>query len=163
MNHERLEALIQEVQNRPRQLITCQRILVAVDGSPAAHVALQKAIALAQMTSASLTLLMAVDVNASLFAFEQVSVSGYIPYELKAAAYQILAGLMHEIPSTIPAHVRVEMGKPQEVILDVAEEEEIQLIIVGSRGFTRLEEFFLGSVSRYVLEHASCPVLVVKA
>jgi len=35
-------------------------------------------------------------------------------------------------------------------------------IIIGSRGLGRIRQFFMGSVSKYVVEHAHCPVLVVK-
>jgi nucleotide-binding universal stress UspA family protein len=46
-------------------------------------------------------------------------------------------------------------------ILEVADQEQVSLIVIGSRGPSSMAELMLGSVSVEVLRHASCPVLVV--
>lgn len=56
----------------------------------------------------------------------------------------------------------VEFGDPATRIVDVATEHEIDLIIVGTRDRGAFHRFFSGSVSRDVLEHAPCPVLIVR-
>jgi len=48
------------------------------------------------------------------------------------------------------------------LIVDSANQFEVDYIIVGSRGLGAFKQFFMGSVSKYVVEHAHCPVLVVK-
>lgn len=48
-------------------------------------------------------------------------------------------------------------------LLRLAEERGASVIVVGSRGYSRLEKLFLGSTSRHILEHAPCAVLVVRA
>ena len=58
------------------------------------------------------------------------------------------------------AHARV--GRPDVEILNLAEELGAGLVVVGSRGFGRLKRAILGSVSRDVLRHAHCAVLVVR-
>lgn len=121
------EELIEEIQHRKPQTIRCDRILVPTDGSGQAFRAVNEAIQLAAVTGAQLTLLMVVDLNKHVAAFEQVSLSGYVPAELKIAAYQFLADLMHVIPSEIKAKTRVEVGNPSEVICDVADEEQSDL------------------------------------
>lgn len=156
------EELIKEMRSRPQTQIECRRILVPTDGSGQAFKAVNQAIHLAAMTEAELTLLMAVDLNRNVSAFEQVSLSGYVPAELKVAAYQFLAELMHVIPTEIRAHTRVEIGDPGEIILSVAEEEESNLIVMGSRGFGTFRSWLVGSVSSYVVQRAQCPVLLVK-
>ncbi|MCI6606395.1 MAG: universal stress protein [Mitsuokella jalaludinii] len=118
------EELIEEIQHRKPQTIRCDRILVPTDGSGQAFRAVNEAIQLAAVTGAQLTLLMVVDLNKHVAAFEQVSLSGYVPAELKIAAYQFLSDLMHVIPSEIKARTRVEVGNPSEVICDVADEEQ---------------------------------------
>ena len=53
-------------------------------------------------------------------------------------------------------------GEASRTICDVARNWGADLIIIGRRGRRGLSEFFLGSVSNYVLHHASCSVLVVQ-
>jgi nucleotide-binding universal stress UspA family protein len=57
---------------------------------------------------------------------------------------------------------RVEIGDPGERICDVAAEERVELIVMGTRDRGLLERIFSPSVSGYVVSHAPCPVLVVR-
>ncbi|MBF2062956.1 MAG: universal stress protein [Calothrix sp. C42_A2020_038] len=54
------------------------------------------------------------------------------------------------------------VGDPGQSICEVASNWQADLIIVGRRGRTGLSEFFLGSVSNYVLHHAPCSVLTIQ-
>ncbi len=45
----------------------------------------------------------------------------------------------------------------------LAEERGAALVVVGARGHSRVERFFLGSTSQAILQHSPCPVLVVPA
>ena len=56
----------------------------------------------------------------------------------------------------------VVRGNPAEVICQIAEEEKFDLIVIGSRGLSGIEAFFLGGVSEKVSQHAVCPVLIVR-
>ena len=58
--------------------------------------------------------------------------------------------------------VRVEVGIPSNKILQLEEQEEVSLIVLGSHGKSNLKEMFLGSVSESVIRTARKPVLVVK-
>jgi nucleotide-binding universal stress UspA family protein len=53
-------------------------------------------------------------------------------------------------------------GRPASVIVDAAVEGRAELIVVGSRGLGTLKSMVLGSVSAEVVDHAPCPVLVVR-
>jgi nucleotide-binding universal stress UspA family protein len=53
-------------------------------------------------------------------------------------------------------------GKPGEVIVDVALEEKVIMIVMGTRGQGTLRRTILGSVSDYVVHHAHCPVVVCR-
>ncbi|MGE5389615.1 MAG: universal stress protein [Deltaproteobacteria bacterium] len=56
----------------------------------------------------------------------------------------------------------VESGPPAEIILQVAERDHCDLIVVGSRGHNTIERLFLGSVSHKIVSLANCPVMLVK-
>ena len=53
-------------------------------------------------------------------------------------------------------------GGPAEKILEQAKKSKADLIVVGTRGLTRVGEFILGSVSHKVVHMAKCPCLTVK-
>jgi nucleotide-binding universal stress UspA family protein len=58
--------------------------------------------------------------------------------------------------------VRIEQGGPYNEILRVAEEEDVSLIVTGSRGTGNIEELLLGSVSYKVVRKIKKPILVIK-
>ena len=53
-------------------------------------------------------------------------------------------------------------GDPADAILDVAEEREADLIVVGNKGMTGAKRFLLGSVPNKVSHHAPCSVLIIR-
>ena len=54
------------------------------------------------------------------------------------------------------------LGHPAEEILNAAQEHNVDLIILGCRGFGTFPRAFLGSVSTKVLTHANCSCIIVK-
>jgi nucleotide-binding universal stress UspA family protein len=57
---------------------------------------------------------------------------------------------------------RVIEGDPRRALLEEAEHESVDLIVVGSHGRTGLEKLLMGSVASHVVAHAPCSVLVVR-
>src|SRR5919198_5303495 len=53
-------------------------------------------------------------------------------------------------------------GDPADAILDVAEERNADLIVVGNKGMTGAKRFLLGSVPNKVSHHAPCSVLIIR-
>jgi len=53
------------------------------------------------------------------------------------------------------------MGHPAEEILNFADENNVDLIVVGTLGKTKIKKFLLGSVAENVVRHSDVPVLVV--
>ena len=53
-------------------------------------------------------------------------------------------------------------GDPADAILDVAEEREADLIVVGNKGMTGAKRFLLGSVPNKVSHHAPCSVMIIR-
>ncbi|HPA84981.1 MAG TPA: universal stress protein [Deltaproteobacteria bacterium] len=58
--------------------------------------------------------------------------------------------------------IRIEIGIPADVILQLEKEEDVSVIVLGSHGKSNIKEMFLGSVSERVIRSALKPVLVVK-
>ena len=58
---------------------------------------------------------------------------------------------------------RVVTGEPGPAICHLADELHADAVVVGSHGRGLLKQMVLGSVSDYVVRHAPCPVLVVRA
>jgi universal stress protein F len=63
--------------------------------------------------------------------------------------------------SSIKADVLIRSGHPYRTILDKADEEEVDLIIIASHK-PGLQDYFLGSTAAKVVRHAKCSVLVVR-
>ena len=53
-------------------------------------------------------------------------------------------------------------GDPADAILDVAEENDADLVLVGNKGMTGARRFLLGSVPNKISHHAPCDVWIVK-
>jgi len=139
-----------------------QSILVPLDGSKPSQRALEQAISIAELYQAHINLLYVLDLNSQVSAFEQVSISGYIPDEIKENGRSILKGALQQIPPTVKAHTFLEIGLPTETIVDFCQENGCDLIIMGSRGLGAVKQLIMGSVSKYVLHHATCPVLITR-
>jgi nucleotide-binding universal stress UspA family protein len=62
----------------------------------------------------------------------------------------------------VSVNIYARQGDPADAILDVAEEREADLIIVGNKGMTGAKRFLLGSVPNKVSHHAPCSVLIIR-
>lgn len=68
--------------------------------------------------------------------------------------------ILKDFPGEI--HTEVLEGSEAEAILQVAETRHNDLIVMGSRGLGRLSGLLLGSQSQKVVQHADCPVMVIR-
>ncbi|MCD6331071.1 MAG: universal stress protein [Thermoplasmata archaeon] len=62
----------------------------------------------------------------------------------------------------IEGKVRIDIGKPAAKIIEISEEEDVSLIVMGAHGARKTKELLLGSVTEKVIRHAKVPVLVVR-
>jgi len=151
-----------------------KRILVAIDGSEPSKRALGYAVELAEKWDAELLMLTVVPrVMLPLFSDEGfgatplTSTAGFGDYQerLRRLYEEVLRGAEEEVRAGHPRlrlRTRLEEGRPSTTIVKVAEEEDVDLIVIGSRGIGGITGWILGSTSRKVVDLCRKPVLVVK-
>jgi nucleotide-binding universal stress UspA family protein len=143
-----------------------ESILVGTDGSDAAGAAVARALRLAVALGARLQIVSAYEpVPERGLRVERVHVPSDVQVQVRD---EVLALLESARDSAEAAGVeRVEtfarVGDAADAILDVAEEQGADLIVVGNKGMTGATRFLLGSVPNKVSHHAPCSVLIVRA
>ena len=141
-------------------------IVLATDGSPSAGEARRQAFDLAKASHAPL---LVVSVSHATVPAVGYSAYGYseIVTELTHAEHQRLDALLAEVTEAA-AQEGIETtgvkadGPIVEEICRIAEENQAQLIVVGSHGWGAARRFLSGSVSTGLVHSAPCPVLVVR-
>lgn len=139
-----------------------RKILVPVDGSAHSQYTLTQAIALAGEFAPGVALTV---LNVGSFvAFADGGMVVDLTSLLEEEGKAILARAEQAFTALAPAHdSRYLMGDPAETICRVADEGQYDLIVIGNRGRGLFSELLLGSVSHKVIQHAPCPVLVIRA
>lgn len=137
-----------------------KNILLGVDGSTHAIKAAQVAGEMARKMQADLRVVVAYDPIPPYLG--EPNLQDTIAARQKDAT-EIIAGALQVIGKT-PNEVKTEMleGSAAEAILEVVKARGADLIIVGSRGRGKLAGLLLGSQSQKVIQHAPCPVLVIR-
>jgi nucleotide-binding universal stress UspA family protein len=140
-----------------------QHILVAIDGSDSSRKAARFAHDLAQQTGARISLLFVLEPPRMLplgfLDSELISGPQRSPEEMEA-----VRRLLDEVAADLPrAQVDkvVEIGRPADTIVSMADKVGADHIVVGARGLNPGGKWLLGSVSDRVVQHAGRPVTVV--
>lgn len=135
-----------------------ETVLVATDGSDSATTAAHGAVSLARETSASLHAVHAVDPGT--FAAE-LSASTLEAFE--NAGEQAVAEIvgLAEADGVRDVETAVLTGTPVNTIVEYARENDVDCIVVGTRGRTGVARALIGSVAARVVRLADVPVLVV--
>lgn len=127
---------------------------VAYDGSEESRAALDSARTIAQELGARLLVMGVLEPVLAPVPMVDPQMS-----ELMAESERRFAGALEEAAAAAGADHRLLHG-PAAQTLDEASA-DVDLLVMGSRGYGSIAGVLLGSVSRYVVDHASCPVLVV--
>jgi nucleotide-binding universal stress UspA family protein len=142
--------------------------VVGTDGSPTAGVALQHATALAKALGATLHIVYAYRPMLSSEAAMSATSGG--PTIDVAGVNQGIAEnaaeiCKHAASAAADSGVKVEThslpGDPADALVNVAEEVDADLLVVGNRGMSGVKRFVLGSVPNKISHHAPCSVLIV--
>jgi nucleotide-binding universal stress UspA family protein len=142
-------------------------IVVGTDGSETAHEAVRQAIELAQLARATLEVVSAYEpVSAARLREEATEVPRDLEWsvnpreDVDATLNEVIKEAKAAGVEMVRTHAR--QGDPADAILDVAEEQRSDLIIVGNKGMTGAKRFLLGSVPNKVSHHAPCSVLIIR-
>lgn len=141
------------------------RILLATDGSEYSRLALEKVAELAPATRSEV-LVLAVSQLVNLGTVGPMVYAPESAFEVpnKEEAEALLKEAADFLTARgIPNRMLRSIGQPAEAILHTAEEEHVDLIVLGSHGRTGLQRFLLGSVSNQVVAHSPVSVLVARA
>ena len=142
-------------------------IVVGTDGSETATTAVRYAIDLARQLGARLQIVSAYEpVSDSRLRNEKVEVPKDLQWMVNPRE-DVLVMLQEAADEALSAGVAnvetyARQGDAADAILDVAEEQRSDLIVVGNKGMTGAKRFLLGSVPNKVSHHAPCSVLVVR-
>jgi nucleotide-binding universal stress UspA family protein len=144
-----------------------KKILVCTDGSECSKGAALTAAEIATRFVADVVLVNvsnpAPAIGPYMMAAEAIPDISGIQQGLLEAQQAIIEGAKTELESAgIHPRVRAETGQPVFEIVRAAEEENADLIVLGSRGMGGFQRLLMGSVSDGVLHHAHCPVLIVR-
>ncbi len=145
-----------------RGATTCvtSRILVPVDGSDNSRRALEKAATIAD--GASITIVHVIDMPPTVYVESQKLLNQLLENYRKESAKVL--DEFDDIAKNrgIKVDTAILEGDAAESIVEYADKNGFDMIVMGSRGMGKIKGAFLGSVSSKVLQHAKTSVLIVK-
>ncbi len=138
-------------------------IVVGVDGSGSSQQALEWAVKHAALEHAPLTVLTVREVAGSPFSGSPIIHDEDKPAEERArqAAQEAVDKTITDLgtrPDSVT--VRAVSGRPAQELIEASQDAD--LVVVGSRGVGGFASLLVGSVSSQVVNHAACPVVVLR-
>jgi len=147
-------------------------ILVPLDGSPTSMEAADYAIMLSTLHHTQIVLLHVVNVaefysSLQFFEVKQPIESKEIIEEAKKEANKWFNSVKKKMEEKLGTQTKIETHiiisqSTVKSILDFAEEKNVDLIVVGTRGRSGIKKLLLGSTASGIVTYSSCPVIVVK-
>ncbi|GLX54124.1 universal stress protein [Streptomyces hygroscopicus subsp. hygroscopicus] len=140
-----------------------ERIVVGVDGSEGSRQALHWAVRQAALTGGRVEAVIAWDVPQFHGALGWLPPSASDEAALEGRARSELTNAVEEAAAAHPAvevSTVVRYGTPAGVLIDASH--DAALLVVGSRGLGGFRGLLLGSVAQHCVQHAPCPVLVLR-
>ncbi len=143
-----------------------KKILVPLDGSELAEIALDDALDMAELNEAEVTLLQVISPIDHVI----VASTGYPIYVDEQLDYNKTAALTYLSDLStrwdvgdVPLQTVVQVGPVAETIVDYASQQDIDLVVMGTHGRSGISRWVYGSIAERVLQAASVPVLLVRA
>jgi nucleotide-binding universal stress UspA family protein len=135
-----------------------ERVLVAVDGSPESSKTIRVAVDLTRRYGSTVTVVHVREHER--YEGSDVDLGPPIPADELVA--RVLAAFRDEGVQAGGEIRRVASGRTSEEIIEVAKSTEADLIVMGTRGMSEWKSLLLGGVANKVIQHATCPVLLVR-
>ncbi len=136
------------------------KIAVAINGSKNALRAAKHAITLVQyLPEALLEVIYVADYNKA----KDERLLSQSPESLTLKREQKVQPIL-ELAKEVGVKTKITMlkGNPSQEIIKYVNSEEIDQLVIGSRGLNTIQEMVLGSVSHKVMKHVDCPITIVK-
>lgn len=142
-----------------------ENILVPLDGSKQAELAMTKAVAVAQRNQAHIDLLNVIDTRAMAYNFAGMS-DGSIAYQLVDKSKDYLTEMANHIKNDLHydnVSIHIRLGNPKTVIaFDFIKDHHNDLVMMGASGLSRMQRAMIGSVTSFVNRNCRSDVLVVR-
>ena len=135
-----------------------ERILLAVDGSPKSEKTILIAIDMAERYGSAVTIVHVREYER----YEGSDVDLGPPIPAEELVSDVLARFRGKGIEARGEIRRVSSGSTPEQIVEVAQTADAELIVLGSRGMSEWKSLVLGGVANKVVQHATCPVLLVR-
>jgi len=135
-----------------------KRILVAVDGSPKSEKTITIALDLAERYDSAVTIVHVREYER----YEGTDVDLGPPIPADDLVEQVVARFRSNRIDATGEIRRVSAGDTPQEIVRAAEASDAELIVLGTRGMSEWKSLLLGGVANKVVQHATCPVLLVR-
>ncbi len=143
-----------------------RHILVPVNGTEESLNSLTTAAAFAQIYKARITLLLVTYLKEDTDNTNTADRDSWLPAPVAGSvsryAHAVFAAALSILPDDCKVDTYHASGQPTAKILEFAAKNDVDMIIIGCRKLSFLDTILKGSVSRRILEKATCPVIIVK-
>lgn len=154
--------LIQEESHYVLTLDVMKKILVPVDFSKHSEYALEVASKIARQHEAGIVLLHMIGLSDSVLANSEIAEEAEAKYFLKLAKDKIKEFTAKEYLKDISVNAIIQNYKDFTEVNNVAQEQNCDLVVMGSHGTGGLSELFVGSNTEKVVRTSDLPVIVIK-
>ncbi|HEY4717080.1 MAG TPA: universal stress protein [bacterium] len=154
--------------NSNNNIFSTKKILVPVDFSKHSKISMDYAIALAKISGAEILVFHVFEkpaVPQTIWMSKQV-ITTYKNYfkEVEKKTKDELQNFLEKFDTgNIEIKTKVKLGLPYLEIIDIANKENVDLIVIGTRGLTVFQKMLIGSTADRIVRKAKCNVLLVRS
>lgn len=137
-----------------------KKILLPVDGSESSEVAIEMVRKMSASFGAKIYVINVVELRREGAIHEAYIYGGDIIKQFQTFSENIIKDISQKLEGYDFEAVSV-VGHPADEILNMANEKDVDVIVMATHGMTAMKRFLVGSVTNYVVHHSKKPVLVI--